>query len=194
MLLYKYRTIDNLRYFVDIILNERLYAAQYFDMNDPMEGQYMYSLGVPPDKVIQGIKGEKQKLRIVSLSRDPNNTLMWSHYANGHSGVAIGVDVNRKKYDVREVLYRDNLFNLEYHDEYINLNVAKNILSHKLSAWSYENEERIFVEDGKHFAYVEVKEIILGSKMSNQDQGFIRNLVSKINSNVSVKRTSDYGV
>ncbi len=38
---YKYRGIKEFRYFVDIILNKRLFAAPYFDLNDPMEGHYL---------------------------------------------------------------------------------------------------------------------------------------------------------
>lgn len=46
MLLYKYRSIENFQFFVDIILNKRLYAARYLDLNDPMEGHYIYADGV----------------------------------------------------------------------------------------------------------------------------------------------------
>ena len=34
MILYKYRTFDNWKYFVDINENERLYAAKYNELND----------------------------------------------------------------------------------------------------------------------------------------------------------------
>ncbi|KJS82610.1 MAG: hypothetical protein JM58_14745 [Peptococcaceae bacterium BICA1-8] len=193
-MLYKYRTIENFKFFVDIILKNRLFAAPYFDLNDPMEGRYIYSFGHPSDKIIRAIKGEKEKLRIVSLSRNFNNTLMWAHYANGHRGVAVGVEVNRNKYDIRRVNYSDSMFNLQYNLDFPSLDVAKRILSEKHLAWSYEEEERIFVEDGQQFAEVKVKEIILGSKMSTQNQGFVRELVSKINPNIIVKRfdSQDY--
>ena len=36
--LYKYRGIQNFRFLVDIILKNRLYAAKYSDLNDPMGG------------------------------------------------------------------------------------------------------------------------------------------------------------
>ena len=32
-----------------------------------------------------------------------NNELMWSHYANGHTGVAIGISIDRTKYDIVSV-------------------------------------------------------------------------------------------
>ena len=37
-LFFKYRDISNLRYFLDILLYNRLYAAKYNELNDPMEG------------------------------------------------------------------------------------------------------------------------------------------------------------
>ncbi len=60
-MLYKYRGIKELRYFVDIILNQRLYAAPYFDLNDPMEGHYLYEKGKLNPKVRSLIKGDKEK-------------------------------------------------------------------------------------------------------------------------------------
>mgnify|MGYP001801434879 FL=1 len=44
-LLYKYRSLENFKNFVDIILKNRLYAATYKDLNDPMEGKYYYKEG-----------------------------------------------------------------------------------------------------------------------------------------------------
>ena len=44
-LLFKYRGVQNFKFFIDIILRNRLYASQYVDLNDPMEGQYYYNRG-----------------------------------------------------------------------------------------------------------------------------------------------------
>lgn len=38
---YKFRSLQNLKRFIDIILNERLYASRYNELNDPMEGVYL---------------------------------------------------------------------------------------------------------------------------------------------------------
>ena len=72
-MLYKYRGIKELRYFVDIVLNQRLHAAPYFDLNDPMEGHYLYNKGELDSDVRNLIKGQKQKLRICSLSKVNDN-------------------------------------------------------------------------------------------------------------------------
>ena len=36
--LYKFRSLQNLRRFLDILVNKRFYMAHYNEMNDPMEG------------------------------------------------------------------------------------------------------------------------------------------------------------
>lgn len=185
MLLYKYRALDNFKNFVDIVLKNRIFAAPYFDMNDPMEGHYVHSSGKMSVELIRAIKGEKSRLGICSLSRKKNDPLMWAHYANGHRGVAIGVEVDPEKYDVRPVAYigPSHLHNAEVNG---GPETAKRILCHKYQAWHYEEEERIFVSDGSKFANVQVKEVLLGSRMSKQDKGFIKELLSKINPEVTV--------
>ena len=42
MKLYKYRSLRrNLDFVLDILLNERLYCANYTALNDPLEGYYV---------------------------------------------------------------------------------------------------------------------------------------------------------
>ena len=35
---FKYRSLSNLRYFLDILVNKRLYMATYSELNDPWKG------------------------------------------------------------------------------------------------------------------------------------------------------------
>ncbi len=181
-MLYKYRGIKELRYFVDIILNQRLYAAPYFDLNDPMEGHYLYEKGKLDSEVRSLIKGDKEKTRICSLSRVKDNELMWAHYAEGHRGVAIGVSVNNKKHQVVSVIYDGlpKISNLS-----LRFPTAQEILSHKLKVWSYEEEIRVFT-DNKHYVDIKVEEILLGRSMSNQDKSFITKLIESVNSNIKI--------
>ena len=183
-LLYKYRSIENFRFFADIILKQRLFAALYFDLNDPMEGRYLYHGEQSMDRDVEQIlSGKKNKVRIVSLSRVPENELMWAHYANGHRGVAVGVEVDRHLYDVRPILY-DGVPAVGTAGWSMK---AEDILSHKNEIWRYEEEERMFVTRGE-FAEVRVREVICGSKMSNQDFGFVRELVERINPEIQIHR------
>lgn len=184
-MLYKYRSIQNFKLFADIILNQRLFVASYFDMNDPMEGHYRYTTGELTNEIIDAIKGEKEKLKICSLSRVHDNGLMWAHYADGHKGVAIGVEVDQTNCEVRPVNY-DGLSIVNNNHGNSHQETAKRILSHKLDFWRYEQEERIFVTDNTNFASVSVKEIYLGCRMSNQDKSIVRKLVENANLNTDI--------
>lgn len=43
---YKYRSLSNIRYFLDILIFKRLYLASYSELNDPMEGAFRIQNGV----------------------------------------------------------------------------------------------------------------------------------------------------
>ena len=184
MLLYKYRGIQGFRFFTDIVLKNRLFASPYFDLNDPMEGRYLYSQsdGKIDEDMARMLKGEKEKVRVCSLSRNPNNELMWSHYAEGHKGVAIGVEVDRSRYKVRPIDY-DGLHQIGRNN--FHSGSAVDVLSHKLDVWSYEEEERVFTKN-KQYVDVHIRRIICGSRMSTQDKGFITDLVTKVNPDIEI--------
>jgi len=181
-ILYKYRSLDDFKNFVDIILKNRLYASKYKDLNDPMEGQYYYRTGELEKRIRDKLTEEKGELRLCSLSRVNNNELMWSHYSNGQKGVAIGLRINENEYIIRPIHY-NGLATIR-NQNFDNL-TAIEILSHKLEVWNYEEEERVFVRD-KHFIDVQIEEIITGRAMSNSDFGFTRELVEKINPNIRI--------
>lgn len=64
--LYKYRGLSNLKRFLEIILNKKLYGALYTELNDPMEGSFRYNYKIPHE-IIEDLKDQKQK-RIFALS------------------------------------------------------------------------------------------------------------------------------
>lgn len=91
-LLYKYRSLENLERFLDIVIDNKLYGALYKEMNDPMEGYFQYSPDVDKS-VLTGIWEGKNKRYICSLSKKSNIGLMWTHYANENKGCCIEVEV-----------------------------------------------------------------------------------------------------
>ncbi len=164
---YKYRSLRNFKNFVDIILNQRLYASAFEDLNDPMEGIYLYvgSLNKDAEKEIYN---QKKKLRICSLGCDCNDILMWSHYADGHRGVAIGIKV-LEGYDAMPVAYSSGI---QLVDD-IKSTDPRKILSSKTDAWRYEKEVRIFTED--KYVPVQIDHVYLGYKMPREEKEFIKN-------------------
>ncbi len=180
-ILYKYRSLKNFRDLVDILLRNRLYAAQYQDLNDPMEGQYYYKEGELDLSIREKILGDKQVLRICSLSQVNNNELMWSHYADGQRGIAIGVMVDERKYTVRPIEY-SGLPTIRQQGLSAS---AIDILSHKLKVWDYEKEVRVFVER-KQYVNVHVEEIILGRAIKAADSKLIKELIGRINPDIRI--------
>lgn len=176
MLLYKYRPISSFRFLADILLKKRLFASPYFNMNDPMEGFYLMSKKGKLDQSVETtLRSEKEKLRICSLSKWSGHPLLWSHYAEGHNGVAIGVEVSDPLCDVKEVQYVDRPLKINNYSP----DSAKQILSHKLSAWSYESEVRVFVE-GRDFVNITLREISLGSRLCEPDRVFLIDFCKKV--------------
>jgi hypothetical protein len=173
-MLFKYRSFRPFEYIVDTLAKRRLWASQFGDLNDPMEGRYLYeSFGGEKEDMDNVLKDKKQEIRVCSLSMKPDDTLMWSHYADGHGGVVLGVDVDSRKYDIRPIRYDGpaRLQNLR-----TGIEAAKEVLSHKLDAWSYEEEVRVF-EPRKYYVDVELSLIVCGRKMSPQDKSLIKDVV-----------------
>lgn len=187
-LLFKYRGIQNFRFFTDIILRNRLYASQYVELNDPMEGQYYYNKGELDKSILRKIKDDKENLRLCSLSRKNDNELMWSHYSEGHRGVAIGLTIDKEKYDVRPIQYTGLAY---LRNGNIENDTPREILSHKLNVWAYEEEERVFVKD-KFYIDIQIHQVITGRAMSNQDYSFVRDVIERINPSIEITKAQSY--
>jgi len=109
---------------------------------------------------------------------------MWSHYADGQHGVAIGVRVDPEIVDLRPINY-EGLHHLSGEiDEH---QAARTILTHKLNIWAYEEEERVFTTDGIYVP-VEVTQVITGRAMSPQDFSMVRELIERINPQIEIIR------
>lgn len=74
-LLYKYRSLENLGRFLNIIIDKKLYGALYNEMNDPMEGFFQYDSNVNR-AIVSNILNGKGKRYICSLSKKSNIGLM----------------------------------------------------------------------------------------------------------------------
>ena len=186
-MLFKYRSIENYKFVVDIIVNSRLYAAKFSDLNDPMEGYYRYRDGGIPKDLLEKIDGARSRLRLCSLSRNPDNALMWAHYANGHRGFVVGVDIDVKTYKLRRLRY-DGPSYVRHAAKHGDEETAVNVLCHKHEVWAYEDEERVFVS-GANYVNITLREFILGSRMSTQDESLFKKIVAAHCPHVTVQRS-----
>jgi len=147
MRLYKFKSLEKIRYANEIIEEEKLYCADYCKLNDPFEGLFFeiikqgaFSSGFSNDfdRIEKQIKEILDPLKICSLSEKLDDVRMWSFYANDHKGIAIEIDFAGFENDVDEVLYLNALpeYNLSTHN-------PAEILKNKTKHWCYESEYRI---------------------------------------------------
>lgn len=176
---YKFISLHNLRRFIDIVLNNRLYAAHYDELNDPMEGAYITS--VYNANIINLIKTRKYKTRICSLTKDYRHTLLWSHYADGHKGCCLEVSAINKREKLAEINYTTSLPEVGYEQM-----EGRQLLSHKSPIWRYEEEVRYFRKTS--FLNVKIHRIIFGTRVSRDDYSFYEKLIRMINSQIVVQK------
>lgn len=175
--MYKYRSIEQWKFLIDIISNQRLYASKYFELNDPMEGQYLYTDGVLHEKLVEALKSMKQKIKICSLSQNPEHELMWAHYANGHNGIVIGANFDSRILNIRPIEY-DGIVEITEQRDVVSTEDALNILSHKSANWEYEQEHRVFLTEGE-FVNCKIERILIGQRVPEADEQLVRTLVEK---------------
>lgn len=134
-----------------------------------------------------------------SLSEDPLNILMWSHYANSHQGIVLGIEFDdnelKTNHDFQKVTYSNNLpeFDLNTYLDFIqnyddslfdstmHMNSIFQDMSIKLDCWKEEKEWRIWRSKPTYYCYKQeqIKEIYFGFKCSTEMKGIIVNILSQ---------------
>lgn len=177
MKLYKFRTLQNLRRFLDILINKRLYMAHYNEMNDPMEG--VFYMDVNDRALLQELWNGKKKQLICCFSTDYRNTLLWSHYADSHQGCCLEVEVT-SKLEPHYVKYSPD------RPRGTRNNIVE-ILTHKSDYWKYENEVRFFKNEltkknkkATPWLSVRINKVLLGYRMLQKDVTFYSSLIHSI--------------
>src|SRR5207245_899172 len=79
----------------DIFINNRIYLSSAGDLNDPNEGIVELQI----DNMYKGYANQLEEskrlsTRIFSLTENNKSALMWSHYADGQSGICIKFNLN----------------------------------------------------------------------------------------------------
>ena len=139
----------------------------------------------------------KTGIYITSFSESKDSILMWSHYADYHSGFCIEYDFSSLEFSdprtrlLYPVIYTDSLFDateylrpvFEGGDTYNNLMVTYAAIT-KSTEWAYEKEWRyvwpLGPSDDPQFLLVpKLKAIYLGAKVSNENKENIVKLAAK---------------
>ncbi len=179
MKIYKYKSLANLWHTLDIVVNQRLYCAHWWELNDPLEGRYEIYLGEKSDRleslIASRIEKAKDTYRVASLSADPTNFLMWSHYADGHKGVVIEVEIPDGHEDLTKVIYTP--FSSIFTDKLLTKEDMRHLFNGKGEEWAYEEEYRIVIE-GQFFTLpMPVERILLGPLVSEDQATILRKIL-----------------
>ena len=137
---------------------------------------------------------------ISCFSEKPDNILMWSHYADNHKGVCLGFSIKWLLKSLRLVKPGGILDFAGVKDQCVPLVVQyqdalpvweaglsssiNGVLSTKARCWDYEREWRIFahsaVDKKQNFMGLAFAEVILGGRMSEQDETrLVRSVVNR---------------
>jgi hypothetical protein len=99
--LYKYKPVN--QFTMDIIVSEKVFFPVPARFNNPFDTKCYFRSASGEDGIvaftrhnrlndIQLFQSELEKFGVLSLTARPQNTIMWSHYANVHKGICIGFE------------------------------------------------------------------------------------------------------
>lgn len=138
----------------------------------------------------------KEKLNkeygVFCTCKSHDNFLLWSHYANNHTGICFGFD----KYILFEVA-GSQFGNMHYQDEIPVLGLFDNVFEHfkkilgtKSRIWEYEQEYRLLKPQGSRsklrYPPEALKEIHFGCKMQQDIRSWILNSAKEQFPNVMI--------
>lgn len=111
------------------------------------------------------------------MAKEPDNILMWSHYADSHKGVCF-------KFDLLQDDVFLNTVPVDYNPEYLEFDTLNGnpapIITRKSPEWHYEHEYRTITTDIKGIHQINkdtLVEIVFGCRTLKRNRTRIRNLV-----------------
>lgn len=156
----------------------RVKISRFADLNDPFE---LLAVDLKDKEHRKAFRETKEELNstkgLICLSRSWSNPLLWGHYAEKHTGMALGFDVNSKQ--LAEVIYAKSPLRIPIDREtnmpVLSEKLMNQLLRTKFHDWKYEDEVRVFVEldhetreSGLYFydfsADFRLREVVLGPR------------------------------
>jgi len=157
---------------------------------DFIQGRIREKLAAEPiaeinDNIQQGLRLNADATGVFCLAACIESTLMWSHYASNHSGIALRFDFRRQPYGGLNPLWK-----VEYQDdrpvlaELLSVNTGTALpraLATKSTVWAYEQEWRSMKADGAgtvvRFNPEVLTGVVFGAGCRPDDEAWIRDVV-----------------
>lgn len=154
---------------LETLLAKQLWSCRVDKLNDPFEFAALQALADYPDKY-----AEFKSAGVTCFCRSLTNPLLWSHYAAGHAGLAIGYDAAHPFFGGDQGLMKRFLLDVRYEDVAPSLEtfsleelpIAAVIT--KPTCWAYEQEVRLTKQYGDVRFDVpqdSIREIVFGAAM-----------------------------
>ena len=170
----------------------RLKISRFGDLNDPFELLAANLVNAKHRWAFEAMKGELNSTKgLICFSQTWSNPLLWGHYAEKHTGIALGFDI--PDHLLAPINYTEKRVRLPVDKStdrvVLSDDVVGRLLITKFSDWAYEQEMRVFVqlddttrEAGMYFmdfsSELNLMEVILGPRCEFPISR-IRDLVSK---------------
>ena len=179
----------------DDIEKQHIKISRICDLNDPFELiPFDLTSSEHQEQLRHAREVTASKYGMVCFSFKWSNPVLWSHYAEKHTGICLGFDVPDEY--ARPVMYVGK--RLPFPTE-SNEAIAQEWIFTKFSGWCYEDECRIFTnldpkeEGGNYFAnfkenQIVLREVILGCQFQLDPTGVLESLLEPYDEEVRVIR------
>lgn len=210
MKVYKYRGASDLDRDLEALASDYFFAPDAANLNDAMEALLSDALAVRATKAMgrtvsdsyQQLVGMRRSVGIYSLSRVPDNEVMWAQYGESHEGFCIEYDLDRlvlearDQWSVVDVVYSESPPTLAVADLVTKsgcAGVIRKLVGHKSQRWAYEDELRIITtRSGRNnYAQAAVTGIYFGCRCSEGNIKKVRRRLSGRAHTYSVMRFTE---
>lgn len=156
----------------------RIKVARFSDLNDPFE---LLAVDLGDKDHRKAFRASKDQIDadkgLICFSESWSNPLLWGHYADKHTGIALGFEVPETL--LAPVIYATKPLKIPIDRQSgapkLSEAMVNQLLRTKFSDWKYEKERRLFVqldhstrESGMYFYdfsdELQLREVVLGPK------------------------------
>lgn len=152
------------------------------------------------DEMMHDLPSVLEMYRIFSLAGNCESILLWSHYAEAHTGICLGFASDTQEFgQAIEVNYSCDLPNMDFFER-DHEKIITTIALTKSKEWKYEQEFRLVSQEPTMCGLPIVKdhwycfrpenlvEVIMGCNIKPTDENFVRDMVAACPSPIKLRR------
>jgi Protein of unknown function (DUF2971) len=183
--LYKYVSFNE--HSLSILINKSIWCPKAKSLNDPFEFYFCLNDNSIDKDSIKKTKNDIKEMAVICFSETNDDILMWTHYAQGHTGFCIEFDrtTNNELGDYDKcvpVIYGEDNQVLSFTSSQIEKEYTfTKIATSKSKHWEFENEWRLIIRREFANKYIplpaQITSIIFGCEMLLENRRTIANIL-----------------